>query len=647
MDREQFEELKHTGQLPSPSGVGMKILVLTQKEDCSIEEIVHVIEVDPALTGRIIKLATSVQLGSAHSIGSARDAAVRLGLRTVSSVALGFTLISGNRSGRCKEFDYDHYWSWSLACAVAAQQISRDLGLGAPAEAFTCALLSRIGRLALASVHPSAYGEVIKRVGKDAGLDLAEVERRSFRINHREVAAAMLSDWGLPAPFSEAVLRFDGRNHPSDFETDEAFDLLRLLDAASVVADVCLAEEARQHLHWPVLRRLCRELNVRAAEFGDIFERILPQWREWGALLRVPTHQVLSLREIKARGEQAGIGGEEDGSASSMQGLRILAVDDDPLSLKLLVHHLQKAGHHVATATNGKEALAAALETNPQIVVTDWMMPEMDGLELCKTLRRYGTGRKIYVLILTGRTEEDRIVEAFEAGVDDYVQKPFKPRVLLARIRGGQRVVQLQDQVERDQKLQREQVAKMSVMARKLRAAAMTDALTDLPNRRYAMKRLEMEWANSTRSHLPLSVIMLDIDHFKLVNDNHGHDVGDTVLQATAKAVGKVLRRGDTCARIGGEEFLVICPNTDPEGAQHAAERIRQSVEENRILAPGFSGNMTISLGVAIRSLLVPSIDSLIKMADEAVYEAKRTGRNRVAVAKAPGRGQEPGSAAS
>ena len=203
------------------------------------------------------------------------------------------------------------------------------------------------------------------------------------------------------------------------------------------------------------------------------------------------------------------------------------------------------------------------------------MMPEMDGLQFCQALRRFGSGRNMYVLLLTGRGEEDRIVEAFDAGVDDYIVKPFKPKLLLARIRAGRRVVELQQQVEKDKKLQREQVAKLAVLNRKLRAAALTDPLTELPNRRYAMKRLDVEWANAERTGHPLSVLMVDIDRFKTINDTHGHDMGDLVLRETAKAMCRTLRRSDTCARIGGEEFVVISPNTDPEGARSLAERIR------------------------------------------------------------------------
>ena len=615
----------------------MKLLLLTQEEDCSLDDIVQVLMADPALTGRIIKLATSVQLSGTQKIGTVREAAIRLGTQTVTNVALGFTLISGNRSGRCEKFDYKRYWSWSLAAGLAAQEISRELKIGVPAEAFTCALLSRVGRLALASVHPSRYGNVLAKCDDDPTLVLEEVEREHFQINHREVAGSMLEEWGLPAAFAEAVENNGAEIESLSLENSQAYDLLRVINAASTVADVCIDEHERQPSHWGSLRRICTELEVGAVDFCRLFDRVSPLWSEWGQLLQLPTQQVMAYADIEKQGT-----GEPDPRKSSpaprvsSTGLRVLAVDDDPVSLRLLVRHLERAGHTVVTATNGRHALAVALESNPQIVVTDWMMPEMDGIQLCKTLRRFGSGRNLYILILTGRDEEDRVVEAFEAGADDYVTKPFKPKLLLARIRGGQRVVRLQERVEEDKKTQREQVAKLAVLTRKLRAAALTDALTDLPNRRYAMKRMEMEWANSSRSRTPFSLITLDIDHFKAVNDTHGHDVGDAVLQETAGAIKRCLRRGDTCARMGGEEFLVLCPNTDEEGAKMVAERIRVGVEENVIETAGPTVGVTISLGVATRTPEVVSIDTLLKIADEAVYVAKDTGRNRISIGTPP-----------
>ena len=632
MFKEPFEELKHTGELPSPSGVGMRILVETQKEDCSLDDVVAVIQADPALTGRILKLASSGQFGTRVPITTVKEAAVRLGLRTVSHVALGFTLVAGNRSGRCTGFDYDRYWSWSLANAVAANILARELQVGEPPEAFTCALLARIGELALASVHPSEYSTVLELSRRPGGPSLRELERERFQIDHCEVASAMLADWGLPDYFGAVALALESADDVDDVSDPQALGLLRVITSASLIAEICIEREDRRHALWARLERLSEHEGLGTERVEAIFDEICRSWEDWGRILRVPTSARSSASVLRERSEahQAAVDAG-DSLARRGAGLRILAVDDDAVSLRLLQRHLERAGHDVVCATNGKQALAAALEHNPQIVVTDWMMPEMDGLQFCKALRRFASGRNMYVLLLTGRGEEDRIVEAFEAGVDDYIVKPFKPKLLLARIRAGRRVVELQQQVELDKKLQREQVAKLAVLNRKLRAAALTDPLTELPNRRYAMKRLEIEWSNALRADQCLSVLMVDIDRFKGINDSHGHDIGDLVLRETAKALSRRMRRSDTCARIGGEEFLVISPGTDAEGARVLAERIRQEVESTLIQQGDYQGSVTVSLGIATRlsGMQIDNVERLLKLADDAVYQAKNLGRNR------------------
>ncbi len=640
MFKEPFEELKHTGELPSPAGVGMRILVATQQDDCSLSEVLSAIQADPALTGRVIKLASSTQYGSAVPITTVREAALRLGLRTVSNLALGFTLVAGNRSGRCSSFDYDRYWSWSLANAVAAAALARELRFGDPAEAFTCALLVRIGELALASVHPSDYAVVIDRSRRSEARTLRELERVRFQIDHAEVTAAMLVDWGLPDSFSAAACAYLDPDQRAEVEDSRASELLQVLIASSAFADLCVKKEGTSRTEsWAELERIRIQHGIPEERIAAICDEVAGNWSEWGQVLEVPTYDLPSGAEYRARDGRPEVEDDEEGVEEEPRGgLRILAVDDDVVSLRLLERHLEAAGHTVVTASNGKQALAAALETNPQIVITDWMMPEMDGLQFCKALRRFTSGRSMYVLLLTGRGEEDRIVEAFDAGVDDYIVKPFKPKLLLARIRAGLRVVELQQQVEADKKLQREQVAKLAVLNRKLRAAALTDHLTDLPNRRYALKRLDVEWSNWKRTGRPLSVLMVDIDHFKNINDTHGHDAGDLVLRETARAMMGTLRRGDTCARIGGEEFLVISPNTDAEGARSLAERIRVEVEATTIRSGGFEGRVTVSLGVATLAAdsEVGHVEGLLKLADGAIYQAKKSGRNRWVVVDPP-----------
>jgi len=656
MIHKTFEELRLTGQLPSPSGVGMKILTLTQKDDFSTEEIAQTIAADSALTGRLLKLANSAESGSIEPITTVNEATIRLGISTVRNLALGLSLIPSDRERLCDAFEYDRYWSGSIARAIAAQRLSRELRVGHPSEMYILGLLCDIGSLALACVHPEQYGELLRGVDVHDRDALIAAETEAFDIDHLEVSALMIAEWGLPESSVEAV-----RGH-------QAADLSRareglsgpadLLNAADLVARLCFADDSLPLSVWQELltsaQALHRATGLEHERFEDLLAAIVREWRQWGQVLRIPTplpvrfgaleEKVAELlrgasasgRSESGQGEGRDTTGSRRPAARTPQagpgGLRILAVDDDPVGLKLLERHLIKAGHAVTTAVNGEEALQTALEDTPQLVVADWTMPGLDGVGLCRALRRIATGRRIYFLLLTGRGEEDSIIEAFEAGVDEYIVKPFKPKILLARIQAGCRIIRLQAQVEQEQATQRKQLAELQVLTRKLRSAALTDPLTELPNRRYAMKRATQTWESSSRTGVPMSLIMLDIDHFKKVNDEYGHDAGDAVLRETAKCLAGSCREDEDVCRIGGEEFLVVCGNTTADQAAVLAERLRSSVEQNLIRWKDLHRSITLSLGIASRQPGMESIDELLKAADEAVYLAKHQGRNRAVI---------------
>jgi len=641
MHRDRFEDLKLTGQLPSPSSAALRILLLTQDENVSLDDIVEVIQSDPALTGRLIQLASSVAQGSSVEITGAKEAAVRLGLRNVFNVAMTFSLVSGNRSGMCEAFDYDQFWSHSLANAVASQELSASLGLGVPVEAFTVGMLAKVGSLALASAHPDLYGSLLEEVREGSSKSLVELEQEQFQIDHREVGAALLEEWGLPARFSQSLLHHDGKT--TAHEDQDVADMLKILISGSAMADVCISGDAQRPRRWNALKRACRVLGEAAERLDQVFDAVAPKWEGWNKLLDLPLRQVCSAEELERRSQEESKHAEEVERLKRPDGLRILAVDDDPISLRVLVVRLRKDGHTVLAARDGREALALYLEEGAQMIIADWSMPHMDGIQLCSSIRGSKEGQKLYFLLLTGHGEETRIVEAFDAGVDDYMVKgadgkPFKADLLRARIKPAIRVIRLQEENDRQAREREKLNRELDAEKRKFQLAAMTDALTNLPNRRAAMRRMDREWANSIRSKTPFAVISVDIDHFKRVNDSFGHDVGDEVLKATADAMQSSMRRGDTCARMGGEEFLMICPSaTTEEGAMIAAERVRAAVEANRVTFGDFDENITVSLGVAMRMEDIDSICELLKVADEALYVAKENGRNRSVMGEVPG----------
>jgi diguanylate cyclase (GGDEF)-like protein len=628
---EKLQELKAMGDLPSPKGAALAVMRLTRKEGVSIAELARTVQTDPALVGRRIKAANSAQMGAHRPIAAVQDALILLGIPTVRYLALSFSLLSGYRNGRCEKFDYGRFWSHSLACAVAAQALAMQVRCAPPEEAFSVGLLCRIGELALATVFPEDYARLLGAAAEsDEGL--AAREHEAFAMTHAELTAAMLQDWGLPRMLVDPVFAHE-RPERADFPHDSRQYLLAwMLALARLIADICLAAESERRGLMSHLFLLGSRLSLDSEELVAVCDRVVGSWGEWAALLNVEAHAVPPFAELSQAPAAPELSLAGMPSALGADGpLRVLVVDDENSMRALLKTLLAHAGYEVHEAANGRAGFEKALEIRPHILITDWLMPEMDGVELTRALRQTKLGRTIYILILTALEAEEKLVEAFDAGVDDFMSKPLKSRVLGARLRAGQRVVMLQQEIERDREEIRRFAAELAVTNRRLQEAALTDVLTGFPNRRYAIERFQQEWLAANRSRRPLSCMVVDVDNFKNINDSHGHDVGDMVLKQTAQAIKSGLRAQDVVCRTGGDEFLVICPETDLEAAWACAERVRKAVVGIRMVMGALELNGSVSIGVAVRSAGMLDIDALIKRADESVYQAKQGGRNRVA----------------
>jgi len=315
---------------------------------------------------------------------------------------------------------------------------------------------------------------------------------------------------------------------------------------------------------------------------------------------------------------------------------RVLLVDDDPAMLRLLSKHLTGAGYEVFAAGDGRTALDILHREGPPVVLSDLAMPGMDGLELCQAIRSSEAIGFVYIIILTADREKDRVVEALEAGANDFLAKPFHHQELLARLNAGMRIISLEADLQRQQRELHKANAEMAILNSKLERAATTDDLTGLANRREGMNRLKSEWTSSLQHGHPLSCIMLDIDHFKTCNDSYGHEAGDVVLRQTAEVLDRSVRAGDLVCRIGGEEFLVICPNSNLSTALQTAERLRRIVESNPIGICSMSMRVTISGGAAERCEDTDTPEDLLRHADRALYAAKADGRNQIQCHGAP-----------
>jgi diguanylate cyclase (GGDEF)-like protein len=299
---------------------------------------------------------------------------------------------------------------------------------------------------------------------------------------------------------------------------------------------------------------------------------------------------------------------------------KVLVADDSSIYRKLVEHTLSEKQYAVLFAKSGREAIDLFSEHQPSLVITDWMMPDLSGIELCEHIRAHSRKTYTYLIILTGITEKAKLVRGLAAGADDYLTKPFHSDELLARVGVGRRIVELHRQLEAKNRL--------------LEEFALTDPLTGLPNRRAIEDWASRQLSGAARYGFPFWVVLADLDHFKNVNDTHGHDAGDTVLKKFSEILKTNTRRSDICGRIGGEEFLFILTHTTQENAKVVIERIRAELESTKFDFDGGSLTVTASFGLAgFEGTQAPDFNRLVSQADTALYAAKRTGRNRIEVA--------------
>jgi two-component system cell cycle response regulator len=316
---------------------------------------------------------------------------------------------------------------------------------------------------------------------------------------------------------------------------------------------------------------------------------------------------------------------QEENRTRSGASRRILVVDDVATNRRLLEGHLERDGYTVVQAASGEEAVDWAEFQTPDLVLLDVMMPGMDGFETCRRLRDNDATRHVPVILVTSLNDLDHKVRGQQVGADDFVTKPFDRMELLLRVRSMLRIKALHDRLS-------QKIAELESAKIRLRRLADTDPLTSLFNKRYFVENLRIEVDRANRYENPLSLLMIDVDHFKAINDKFGHLTGDAVLQQMATVLLSKLRTIDFVARFGGEEFAVVLPETVECGAEHVAERLRKVVGRHRFLdAEGEPlCPITISVGVAAHRRELSEADQLISLTDERLYEAKRQGRNKI-----------------
>jgi two-component system, cell cycle response regulator len=299
-------------------------------------------------------------------------------------------------------------------------------------------------------------------------------------------------------------------------------------------------------------------------------------------------------------------------SNNNQHPLTVLVIEDHPDQRDLLAIVLQREGYRVVTAANGVEALEKLEQEQVHIALSDIMMPKMDGFELINKIRGNASLKHIYLILITARIQEGDRVRGLDLGADDYITKPFSFSELLARVRVGSRVVQYQQHLEYQTQI---------------------DSLTGLFNRRALEKKIAEEFERAKRYHHPISLIILDIDNFKTINDTYGHHGGDTALIKISETLRETTRRSDFPSRFGGEEFVLLLPETDEENAVQVARKIHEGIRSSQFGTTTAPFLLTVSIGVNSTSTKQYSDwREMLNDADHALYVAKNTGKDRVEI---------------
>jgi two-component system, cell cycle response regulator len=302
--------------------------------------------------------------------------------------------------------------------------------------------------------------------------------------------------------------------------------------------------------------------------------------------------------------------------------IKVLVADDDAMFRLILKNWLEDWGFCVLVAEDGAQAWEILQQNDPpELLILDWVMPKITGIELCRMIRQRHQDLYQYIMLATGKDDKQHVVKGFDAGADDYLTKPFVQNELRARLRVGKRILSLQ---------------KNLIHAREeLRYQATHDVLTGLLNRRALLEIFDNELDRAVRTPCPTGVLMLDLDHFKHINDTYGHLVGDLVLKETVRRINLSIRSYDIAGRFGGEEFLIVLPDCSLEQTRLSAERIRKAIGESPICMGAESISMTTSIGATVAEPGISTKHEILAAADNALYLAKQSGRNCTVVLKA------------
>lgn len=680
--------------LPSPSGVVQRVLQLLGQDSATLPLIGQALGADPVMTGRVIRLANSAVYGVRPPTASLHEAMQRIGLNAMRQVLISFALVDRYRDGPCRDFNYQAFWAQSLVTGILARRLAGLKRLPSPSEAFTVGLLSRVGELALASLHPLHYGELHQNLLEESCSHVVSAERARFGTDRYQLAEKLIREWQLPDTMATAVRASGDPAAAGLLPHAMSLRVARLLQIAVQAGKLFESIAPADPQAIQTVRQLCEASHVPADELSAELPEILAEWREWAVamdlilrgsapeslmppqaaeIIPFPGTHVQSPAPLPAGASADAMPPPASSPAQpatvhqlaapvarsqafvdavrrihrmqsldclpaqSARPLRIVLAHPPEPRRDVLFDLLCAQGHEVLMAETGNAALGLAVRENTHVVVVDLALREMDALTFMHCLRNQRSGREVYAIAAGQREQVGALESAFGAGADDFLGLPARAGEVVARLRGARRFIDLQERWRADNAEMRRLAGDLATANARLEGLVDIDELTGMPNRRRATECLAEALARAEERGQALSVFLLDLDHFSELNASWGSGVGDEVLRQAARALQSCARAEDVVARFGGEEFLVIAPGTAAAAAAAMAERLRLGVASVRVPTAEGEVRPTFSVGASVYDPMLTrrrrTPEGLLHLADEALFRAKDNGRNRVCVA--------------
>ena len=607
-------------RLPTPDGVAMAIMEIWESDQTSINELSRLVQTDPALSGRVLKLANSAASGL-RPTASIPTAIARVGMQTVGQLAVAFSLIGKKNSDDCPAFNRQQYWTRCLLMAVLSRGLGRLTRVAAPDDLFACGLLTRIGVLGLASVYPEAYSEVLSSHSDD----LSELEKQTFGTDHNELSEIMMLDLLVPGTLAEPARHHESPDESGYPPDSHQQDVALLLNLAYYLSEAAVHDDRTLRRNASRIEMFRERMKLPEGRIEAIFRDALAQWREWSELLRLADDKV---RQHEARGSQSESAEGDRDTTPSPEPLSA-AIVADPGIAGPLTESLTALGIQYQTCSKSSEAIHLTLTHRANILFIS-----KSDTQLIDMVRSTANGGGIHIVVAQpgDQPEPEAEAQAYASGADDVIAAGAPLHRLKPRLNPALRRLESHARWQAEQRDLQRIAEDLSLSHREHEVLAMTDPLTHLPNRRAGVIALERVWQGSVRAETNCTVLVMDIDHFKSINDEYGHAVGDQVLCKFASVLKAASRGDETIARMGGEEFMLVSSNLALREAVVTGDRLRKKIERTDVPTDIGTLHITVSVGIAVREAQMHESATLVIAADRALYAAKDAGRNRIAV---------------